>query len=239
MGKKSFFDNLGSIFVKPDEAEAEVIHQQEAEGVVPNVEPDNSNDSDLMFSPAIVKQATEGNIVGVFDKAIYSQLQAAIIEKDLPGDDYLEFKSSLKKLAVYIPDEAKLYKATFDSLNLNVESLLKSLTHYIDVVSGEKEKFKVGLQGAVEQQVGKKEVELQEIVDKRVALKTQIEEIEAEITGLNEYENTVSIDLQQAKTKLMVTDANFNITVEKLTTQLTGDSAKIEKHLVVSEEVTK
>lgn len=234
MGFKSFF-------IKAEDAEAEVKQEQLERGEIVEEEEisDTTNENDLKFSPAIIQQASTGSVVGVFDKNIYEQLSTAITEQDLPGDDYLEFKAALKKLAAYIPDEGKLYKATFESLDLTAESLLKSLTHYIDVVDGEKEKFKIGLQSAVEEQVGKKETELQEITDKRAALKTKTKEIEAEITGLNEYENTVSSDLQQAKTKLMVTDANFTVTAEKLTSQLTGDSVKIENHLATEVESTK
>ena len=234
MGKNNFFGNIGNIFVKSENAEAEVKQEQLEKGeVVEEVT------NDLKFSPAIIQQDSTGSVVGVFDKAIYEKLSIAITEQDLPGDDYLEFKSALKKLASYIPDEAKLYKATFERLDLTAESLLKSLTRYIDVVDGEKEKFKADLTSAVQNQVGTKETELENILDKRSVYKKQVEEIEAQLLELNEYENTVTADLQQAKTKLMVTDANFTVTAEKLTSQLTGDSAKIENHLSTQSESTK
>jgi len=222
-----------SIFFKDEEVKQE-------QGVKVNLEEiETSSEETDLFSSAIVQQAEEGGVVGVYDQDIYNQLSTAITEQDLPGDDYLEFKASLKKLATYIPDEGKLYKAAFDTLNLSVESLLKSLSHYLDVVEGEKAKFKNDLTGAVAEQVGKKETELVNLNDKREDYKAQIAELEAKISELNVYEGTVKTDLQQSKTKLMVTDANFTVTANVLIDKLTADAEKIKNHLDGAEKSTK
>jgi len=191
-----------------------------------------------LFSPSIVQQAEQGSVVGKYDQNIYNKLSIAITKQDLEGDDYLEFKSSLKKLAAYIPEEEKLYKATFESLDLSVETLLKSLEYYIDVVEGEKAKFKNDLSGAVEEQVGKKEQELLNLIDKKENLSSQIIELEKQIIELDKYEITLKANLHRDRTKLMITDANFTVTADKLTKKLITDMDRIKKHLI-TEKSTK
>jgi len=223
---------FASLFIKEVDS-SEVSKSVKKQEVVEEVE-QRPKASNMKFAPVTLDEpVSKGAVVGVIDNDIYDKLAQAISDNDLDGEDYLEFKNSIKKLLNYGMTEEKLYNAAFDVLNsLTYEKLCSSLDHYIGVVEQQKDNFKSALSENFETQVGSKQKAIENINVRKEEAKQKIEELQNSIVELTEQENALSGEMQETQHKLKVTEANFIVTSEKLIEQLSQDKIKIEKHLL-------
>jgi hypothetical protein len=181
-----------------------------------------------------VHPLTSGNVTGVFDQQIYNDLTQAISAKDLPGNDYLEFKAALKPLQAAGLNEEQQFKAAFAVLSANgltKDILFKSLDTYTSVVNSEKDEFKQTLSNVISTKVSGKQKELADNDLQVENLKSQIKAIEQQIIVLNTKSTSLTEEINETKNKVALTEANFNVTSDTLLNQLLVDKDKINKYI--------
>lgn len=174
------------------------------------------------------------NESGVFDQQIYDSLTKAIADKDMPGNDYLEFKASLKNLQIAGLSEEQMFKAAFAVLSANgltKDILFRSLDVYLSVLDSEKTEFKDTLMQVTNQKIAGKQKELADNDLKAEELRRQIETINQQLKVIQANAETLTGEINDAKNKIAATEANFNKTFNTLVGQLTTDKEKITKYI--------
>ena len=92
------------------------------------------------------------NVVGVRNDKMYEKLAKQVLDSDLPGPDYLEFRQQLMSMqdldADLEPDKLEefIFKAAYQVVkggdnSLTKQILINSLNHYIKIVKDQEKSF--------------------------------------------------------------------------------------------------
>ncbi len=175
------------------------------------------------------------------DKRQYDILMQAILDSNLDGFDYLEFKNSLQALDNIPMDEQTKYRSAFataSTMGLTLEKLFSTADYYKKVLEREKEKFRDALQAKVSEGIAYKEQEkgrlAQEIENKtaKIAqLNKQIDQLNAEIEEHKAQLNNKQSELDTLEDKITQTRDNFLATYDYIHDQFDSDLAKIQQYL--------
>jgi hypothetical protein len=201
-----------------------------------NKEPITKN---VVEPPVVVPQPqpviyqNTGNIVGVVNQDIYSNLKQILNQCNLPGPDYLELKTAADANKALIQDENLRFQFSYNSLKATAPKLTKkvvidSIDKYIEFI----EKERVVAQNESDETY-KSEVTLrQEKID---GLNGEIETTKQEIIKLNEKIlslsqeiNTLGGEKLAKETELGIKKKNFDVTIDTIVNELKSDKLKIE-----------
>jgi len=192
--------------------------------------------STISFAIPSITAPSFKQIVGKIDDSILEKLSIAIEDKNIAGNDFIEFMQSLNKMSNLAVDDKNKFNMVFAILatssgGMSKEHLVKSVDYYINVLANEKNTFNNEMLNATEEMVSKKELYSKQLMDS-VQLKTQeitnlskeIEELKAESVKCND-------DVSSSKIAIAQKQADFNITSQHLINQIVDYKQKIEQYI--------
>ncbi len=160
----------------------------------------------------------------------------AIENANIEGFDYLEFKQSINNLKKQNlgDDEKQLFITAFTlakTMNVDKESLLKSASHYLQVLENENLRFNESLNNNAkvklserEDKLRKLESDLQKEKKQLLELQNKIDIHEKQITGLKD-------ELRLAGEKVKKIKAGFNKALKEISSQISSDIEKIKTYI--------
>jgi chromosome segregation ATPase len=215
--KKTFGSSLGSFFVKTVEI------------------PDTSATSQPQVSQpqSSQPQSTQPQF-GQEDKEIKQQLIDALEKANLPGYDYFEFIKAIDAQMSIIPSEATRFQSTFAvaaTAGCNVQTLLSSAQHYLDVLKGKEQEFVTAMDKHSSDAIGGKEGQITSIDDETKKKSEEIQKLTQEINVLQEQKKTLTNEISSNKIKIETVKNNFFATLKVFTDRINNDINKIKQYL--------
>lgn len=174
-----------------------------------------------------------GTTHGLDEKSL-DFLIKALEKNNLPSFDYIEFKLSLGNLLSLNLDENTAYKSVFataTSMGLTKEKLLKTASHYQQILAREKELFDDALQKQMEQRVQSKVEEVEKLKKQVEEYNQKIQELYDRISKAQETINRADEDIRDAKVKIHTTKESFEYTHQSIMNQVSQDIVNIQNYL--------
>ena len=167
---------------------------------------------------------------GEFNQNIFNSLTKAISDSNLPGEDYLEFVDALQAMKDIPLDEnikIQTVLATLSVKGLTLQKVLETAEYYIKVLDNEKQKFYEDLRLQMQNQIGKKQSELQEF-EKQIRTKTeQIALLTEEITKLQQETVKIRGEASEAEVKIKNAENTFLTTFDIIVNQIKNNISKV------------
>ena len=158
----------------------------------------------------------------------------ALDRENLPGFDYLEFKQALARLQEMDMDESVAFKSAFataSTMGLTKEKLVKTATHYKQVLAKEKKNFDAALQKQKKDRIEGKRKEV-EILKKRVQeYKAKIAQLEEQIAKSEKTIAEADSTIQEAADSINAVEERFDKTLQALLNQIDKDIEDINSYL--------
>lgn len=183
-----------------------------------------------------IKPSNKPNVVlsNKVDEKIKDTLLQSLLDNNMDGFDYFEFKQSLLTLSKMPLDEATQYKSAFATaatMGITKENLLQSADYYKKVLQREKEKFDLAVKGQNNANVLKKKEELETLKAVILEKSDQIKRLTEEITEHNTQIDEINKFISQAEGKIIGTVNNFESAFTSVNGAIEIDIEKINKHL--------
>lgn len=161
-------------------------------------------------------------------------LTNALEKSNLPGFDYIEFKQSLLALDAMNMEEEVAVKSAFataSTLGLTKAKLLKTAEHYKKVLMNEKVQFDAALQKRVQERIGSREAELEQLKKQIAQYQAKIAELEQMITKNQETIESQDDIIQREKDKIESTKDGFELTLQSLVNAIDKDVETINLYI--------
>lgn len=232
------FKKLKSLFVVEETAGVE----EKLEAAVSKKQKKSSKKQQTVRSDDTVAKPVAEQEVFVSDikgpakpqKKFTTILLKAMDRNNLEGNDYLEFKQSLKSLTSVIEDEATRFKSSFAVLtNSGVDKakLITSSDHYIKVLEAERTKFESTFKEQQTKQVQARETKIAKI-DKGIAQrKAQLKKLISEIEQMEADLKAAKVEINQAAGKVQLTKDQFMASYRMIIEQIQEDKEKINQYI--------
>lgn len=184
------------------------------------------NPSSMQQSNVVQTKEVNDNIV----KCLWQVL----IDKNLPGPDYLEVKNSAAALqAMNLPID-KCYEAGFRTLqashpNFTKDVLLSSINTYIEIVRQEQADGKKECEAKRQKQVGEKTTRINQLNVHKSELEKQIADLQSQIETTNVSIAQLETEVRCATDEINKEEALFNNSIENVIETLNNDKAIMEK----------
>lgn len=168
------------------------------------------------------------------NKEAIQLLQDAIKNSNKPGYDYFEFLEALKTQSEFIPSEETRFASVFamaKSMGVSVESLLRDIDYYQEVLAKEEANFKSFLNQQMLEGVTE--------IDKKISdLEAKITEKREELNRINEQINTIAkekaayeIAITDNRAKIEKARLNFETALKDMRTTFVDNASKIKRYL--------
>ena len=161
-------------------------------------------------------------------------LTKALERNNLPGFDYIEFKQSLSALDDMGIEEGTAMKsayATASTVGLTKEKLLKTASHYRQILSQEKNQFDAALEKQIQQRVNSKEEEIEKLKKQVLEYQEKIRQLEEKIkSSTSTIENADKL-INDEKEKILNTKETFEFTWQSVLNEIEKDIENINKYL--------
>ena len=158
----------------------------------------------------------------------------ALERENLPGFDYLEFKQALARLQEMEMEEGVAFRSAFataSTMGLTKEKLLKTASHYKQVLAREKKNFDAALQKQRKDRIDGKMREV-EILKKRVEeYKAKIAQLEEQIAKSEKTISEADSTIQEASDSINAVQERFEKTLQALLNQIDKDIEDINSYL--------
>jgi len=168
---------------------------------------------------------------GTFNQQIFDSLTKAIVDANLPGEDYVEYAESLKAMKDIPLDEKIKIQTVFATLStkgLTVQTVIDSADYYLKVLENEKTKFYDAMNSQTQGMVVKKQNDI-DGMDKQIKAKSeQIAFLTQEITKNQEEIERIKGEINQATSKIKSAEGSFLFTFEFIANQIKENLQKIK-----------
>ena len=164
---------------------------------------------------------------GVSDEKFIAILEQVIIDNNIPGLDYIEFKQAIEKMKNLPIDESAKILTTysiFETQGCTKSVLLKSIDTYINLINKEQENFNAEMQASYNEKVAGKKAEIEKS-------QKEIENLTKKIVELNQFIELTSKETQAEEIKLKTADASFKQSAQKVISVLQSDKEKITTYI--------
>lgn len=233
----NFFSKLGLITELPEEVKQDKVSEVKSEKnvQVEQVLSTKEKKATISFAPPAAS-LNSGQVIGKFDNEISEKLSVAIEDNNLKGNDFLEFMQSLNKMAGLSVDEKTKFNMVFATLTtsdggLTKEYLMSSIEHYIGVIGNEKEIFRNEMSKASVEMVTNREASVEQLSISAQEKAEQIQKLQQEIQEISENVTVSKSEIEQSKLVIAQKQADFDVTVNLLETQILDYKTKIEQHI--------
>lgn len=213
--------SIRGLFFKDEEVVQPVV-QPASKSKTPVFIPNTVNTEKSVFSPNPAPVYSS-----VPDEKFVSMLEQVIMDNNIPGLDYIEFKQAIEKMKnLPIDESAKILTAysIFETQGCTKDILLKSIDTYIGLINREQETFNSELQTSFNEKVSGKKAEISKS-------QKQIEELTKQIVKLNNFIESASKETEEEEVKLKTADANFKQSAQKVISVLQSDKEKITTYI--------
>lgn len=176
------------------------------------------------------KSGEPGKISDQFLEVLFTAME----KHNLEGFDYLEYKQSLLSLKKMEMDEATRFQSAFamaQTMGVDLNHLLKTAEHYINILAKEEQKFETALAKQNEQRVGNKQKEIDQLNDLIQNKEGQIKQLQKQIDEHKKQVNSLRLALEGAVKKLESTKNNFIASYNSLVSQIYQDLENMKKYL--------
>jgi len=190
---------------------------------------DNNNSKEKNTPPS--SNVNQTNAGGNFDQKIFDSLIKVLEEKNLPGEDYMEFMEALQNMKnIPLEETVKMQTvlATLSSKGLTKQKILESADFYTTALQDEKNKFNEALKQEITKQVESKQKEIKSLEDQNKSKAEQIAQLTTEINQNQQQISKVKTLVEEASQKIKSTETNFNFTFEAVVSQIKNNSNKIK-----------
>jgi chromosome segregation ATPase len=198
-------------------------------------EPTSQHQQVTQTAPTLVSQPSQTQSpVGQEDKEIKQQLVAALEQANLEGYDYFEFVKAIDAQAAIIPAEQMRFQSTFamaSTMGVNVNTLLSSAQHYLDVLSNKEKEFLAAMDKHANDAVGGKEEQIKQIDSQMAQKAEQIKALTQEINVLQEQKTVITNEISSNRIKIETVKTNFYATIKVITDRIKSDIDKIKQYL--------
>lgn len=181
-------------------------------------------------TPAEVVYSGEGQVSDMFLEV----LKQALLDADLEGFDYMEFKQFLRSLDQVKMDEATKFRsayATGQTMGATVQNLVSSGRHYLEVLKKEEQRFKDAVNNRRTRIIDERELGIQQIEKEIDAKEEQIKNLKAEIEKAREEIKRHKEEVTAERTKIDQTKNDFFETYNVLVREIQDDLKKIQSYL--------
>lgn len=219
------FKKIKGLFVTPtenEEANTENTTNQDNVEKKPTI--------DKTTQPQTPKQAPAINTGGSFDQKIFDSLIKVLEEKNLPGEDYMEFMEALNAMtSIQLDEKIKIQTvlATLSTKGLNKKTILESGAYYVQELEKEKTKFYDALQAQKKNSIEHKLQFIDSLTQQNKDKAEMIQKLTAEIQQNQEEIEKTKITIAEAEQKLAHTENNFLITHNVIVDQIKNNLDKI------------
>ena len=148
-------------------------------------------------------------------------------EANIQGPDYFEFSRMVEAMKA-IPDEAAPYGAAFAGLSaqgLDKERLLSTAAEYIQFLDRDAARFQSTIDGALQQRVHARHMELEE-------KKKRIEQLSREITDLHAGIEALQKEITDNEEKIRASTGGYTTELEERKNRILADIEKIKQHIL-------
>jgi hypothetical protein len=178
------------------------------------------------IQPTVTSQMVT-NMTGVADEKFVEMLKGVIVENNIPGQDYFEFKQTLDAMASLPIDERTKFLTIYTTFQLQgckKETLLSSIDKYVAIVKNEEANFGAEL---VNQRSSTVTGKLSQVEEAR----KELEKLQTKMSELNTFIITTSQEVQNSELQLQMTETKFKNSVEKVIGLLLSDKDKINSYI--------
>lgn len=168
------------------------------------------------------------------DERSMESLVGALERENLPGFDYLEFKQSLERLQALNMEQEVAYKSAFataSTMGLTKEKLIKTASHYKQVLDKEKKIFDNALGKQVEAKVDGKRKEVEMLRKKLGQYDAKIKELESLKAAAEKTIAEADDTIQAAQESINDVNQRFEATLNALLNQIDSDVEDINRYL--------
>ncbi len=190
-------------------------------------EPSNQNDTTVQNT----NQGVSQNLTGEFSQKIFDQLTKAIVDANLPGEDYIEFMEALQAMKnIPLEENIKIQTvfATLASKGLTKQKVLESADYYLKILENERSKFyeSVNLHGKT--QITQKQNDIMQIEKSLQEKERQILQLQDEIKQSQEIVAKLKNDILQADSKVKKVENDFQLTYETVANTIKRNIEKVK-----------
>ena len=206
----------------------EPVKGQEQPTVVPKKQvftPSTVKTDKSVFSPN--PTSTSNTYGSVPDEKFVSMLEQVIMDNNIPGLDYIEFKKAVDKMSnLPIDESTKILTAysIFESQGCTKDILLKSIDTYIGLINKEQSAFNAEMEASYKEKVAGKKAQIEKS-------EKQIAELSKQIAELNMFIENASQETEAEEEKLKTADASFKQSAQKVISVLQSDKEKIATYI--------
>lgn len=194
----------------------------------------NQTQNTTTTNPVYIPPVTPTVVSGGQNQKVYDSLSQALESNNMQGFDYLEFRGSLLSLSKMPLDEATRFQSAYamaQTMGADVNKLIDTAQHYLNVLKNEELKFQQALQNQQKNGMDSREQEivgLQNAINQKAELikqiTSEIEQHQAKITEIKQQINESASKIAQAQ-------SDFQVTYQSLVDQINGDISNIQKYL--------
>ncbi len=182
--------------------------------------------------PSVNKPTVKITASGQVDQKIFDSLIKVLEEKNLPGEDYMEFMDAYQAMKnIQLDDNIKIQTvlATLSTKGLTVKKIFDSADYYIAELNKEKDKFDNALGQQVNLKVESKHNEVKRLNEEIKSKSDQIAKLTTEINNHQKNIQNINQQIIEAESKIKATESNFSTTFEFIISQIQGNIDKIKQ----------
>lgn len=196
-------------------------------------------------NPAIIGLSDNGNVVttpittaqaGVVDNEILDTFNNALATKNLPGNDYYEFRESIIAMKDIPLDERNKFISAFRTLaasdkTLDKKKLVDSINFYLGVLNSEKEKFDGAKNRNLDAGVNSKLNQIKANNEQINSLVKKINDINEQITAIQAQNQELNKEANENQSKINNAASSFEFTYGHIVSEMQNDLNKINNYI--------
>ncbi len=171
---------------------------------------------------------------GELDKKFVDAFLRAIKNNAIKEFDYLKFMHSVKSMQDMNMDADTSYKsayATAQTIGITKDKLLKTASHYMNVLKKEREHFADALKNQRSEKISGKLAEAEKLRNKIREYETKMKQMQKEITAYKKKIQGTDAAIEKEKEKIETIKNNFVTSYEHFEGVLTSDIDSIKNLL--------
>jgi len=179
-------------------------------------------------SAPFVSQSNESVSITETNETIVKNLWQVLIDKNLPGPDYLEVKNTAAALQTMNLPLDKCYEAAFRTLNASnpdftKQKLLDSIDTYIDFIKQEQLDGKKECEKKRQVQIGEKTERVKQLVEHKKELEKQIKDLQEQVLQSDNSITQLQQDIELSTAEINKQEIIFNNSIECVIASLNND----------------
>jgi hypothetical protein len=189
---------------------------------------------DPVVVPARVAPKPQITIPGQVDEAMAKILEDAILEANIPGFDYVEFRDVLANMSTLGLPEPKMFQAAFASAQIakvTKTQLLEAIDFYLKVIATKEKEFEDYVAGLRATEVTGKDQEIADLEAQVEADAAKIQELTAAIGERRQKQDAIRMGKAQADLDINNKTAAFEATKAAIVGRLNSDRSKIDTYI--------